>query len=169
MSKTTKSTVIPRSERKGFAAEDVLIENGESKLDIKAALAGLDPLAGMEVEQAKMPTPTELNHEQFMAQELLVHLLDGAEDEAQFVEVTVNGDYRCGRRGEEITLRRSHVEVLAQSKELILRQKKVTNPDGSMGYEEKMVSRLTYPFSVLHDPAGKRGSDWLRMQLKAAR
>lgn len=161
---------IPNSERNRFASEDVEIVNREATLDIKAALAGLDPIAGMEVEQARMPTPTELSHEQFMAQELLVHLLDaGDEEENQFVEVTVNGDYRCGRRGDEITLRRSHVEVLAQAKELRLKQVKIVNADGSMGYEERMVSRLTYPFSIMHDPAGKRGSEWLRMHMKAAR
>ena len=149
---------------------NVDIVNGEAKLDIKAALAGRDPLAAMEVNTDRMPTPTELSNEQFFAQELEVQLSDsGSEDDNQFVEVTVNGQHRIGRRGDTVMLPRCHVAVLAAAKELRLKQVKIVNQDGSMGYEERMVSKLTYPFTVIHDPAGRRGADWLRSQLQAAR
>ena len=167
---TQKHTSLPRTEQKRFAAEDVDIVNPESKLDIKAALAGLDPLAGMEVDPARMPTPADLSMEAFMAQEMEIQMMDsGSEEENQYAEVTVNGDYRIARRGDIVMLRRYHVAVLANAKELRMKQKRVTDPDGSMRYEETMVSKLTYPFTVLSDPAGRRGADWLRSQLQAAR
>jgi hypothetical protein len=158
-------------ERKGqIDSGDVEIVNKESKLDIRAALAGLDPLAAMEVDPARMPTPAELSQEQFLAQELEVQISDsGSEDDNQYAEVTVNGLHRIIKRGESGLLPRSHVAVLADAKELRLKQTKIVNPDGSMGYEERMVSKLTYPFTVIHDPAGRRGAEWLRAKLQAAR
>lgn len=158
-------------ERKGqLASGDVEIINGEGKLDIKAALAGLDPLASMEVDLEKMPTPKELSEEQFFAQELEVQISDsGSEDDNQYAEVTVNGMHRIIKRGESGMLPRSHVAVLADAKELRLKQMKIVNPDGSMGYEERMISKLTYPFTVIHDPAGRRGADWIKSKLQAAR
>lgn len=174
----TKSTSIPAAnssgvmsyERKSFDAQDVPIVNGEAKLDVQAALNGLDPLAGMEVEHVRMPTPAELSFEQFMAQDIELQFLEGSsQEESQFVEVTVNGDYRCFRRGDVGTVKRYHLEVLAAAKELVLKQTKTTNADGSMGYTEKMVSRMVYPFTVIHDPAGRRGADWLKQKLQQAR
>ncbi len=167
---TQKHTSLPRTEQRRFAAEDVDIVNGEAKLDIKAALAGLDPLAGMETDPARMPTPADLTMEAFMAQEMEVQMMEsGSEEDNQYAEVTVNGDYRIARRGDVVMLKRYHVAVLASAKELRMKQTRVTDADGSMRYEERMVAKLTYPFTVLNDPAGRRGADWLRAQLQAAR
>jgi len=157
-------------ERSPFAAEEVEIVNGESKLDIRAALAGLDPLAAMEINPDRIPTPTELSFEQFMAQDVEIQLMEaGNEDENQYVEVTVNGDYRIARRGDMMTLKRYHLAVLANAKELRMKQTRVTDPDGSMRYEERMVSKMTYPFTVIHDPAGRRGADWVKNILQNSR
>ena len=102
--------------------------------------------------------------------ELEVQLADaGSEDENQYAEVKVNGDYRICFRGDIIRMRRYHVEALAHAKELRMKQTRIVNADGSMGYQEKMVSKQTYPFSVIHDPAGRKGADWLRGQLQNAR
>ena len=168
--KSHQANPVPRSERHGFDAADVEIVNKESALDVKAALAGLDPLSSMETNFERMPTPTELSYEQFMAQDMELQTMDaGSDEENQFVEVTVNGDYRMCRRGETLLCKRYHVAVLANAKELRLQQKKIVNVDGSMGYEDRMTSRQTYPFSVIHDPAGRKGVEWLRSQLQNAR
>lgn len=170
MARAQQGQRVNSYERKGFAAEDIQIVNGEARVDVQAALAGQDPIAGMEVEFPKMPTPADLSFEQFMAQDIEVQFMEASsEDEPNFVEVTVNGDYRCCRKGDSVILKRYHIEVLAAAKELILKQTKITNADGSMGYAEKMVSKMTYPFSVIHDPAGRRGADWLKSKLQAAR
>lgn len=155
-------------ERKaGISSEDVEIVNGDRSFSIDDTASGKDILGQMEISTDKVYANEDLEREAFMAQELEVHIMDaGSEDDPQFVEVTVNGDYRLARRGDTVTLKRYHVAVLAQGKELRMRQVKIVNPDGSMGYEEKMVSKQTYPFSVIHDPAGRKGSDWLRQQLR---
>lgn len=156
-------------ERKGaLSSDDVEVINPEQKFSIDDTAKGHNPLhSGLDISTDKMYSPSDISFEAFMAQEIEVHLADPAsEDENQFAEVTVNGDYKLIRRGETATLKRSHVAVLAQAKELRMKQTRIVNPDGSMGYQEKMVSRLTYPFSVIHDPAGRKGSDWLRQQLQ---
>ena len=158
-------------ERKGaLDSNDVEIINPEHKFSMEDTKAGRDALGTVELDLEVPKGPVDLTNEQFMAQELEVFLADAAsEDDNQFVEVKVNGDYRIGRRGDTISLRRYHVGVLAQAKELRLKQTRVVNPDGSMGYQETMVSKQTYPFSVIHDPAGRKGSDWLRGQWQSAR
>jgi len=154
-------------ERKGFAAEDVEIVNPASSVDMAAGRRGEDPIGNIEIATDKIISNSQLEMEKFMADELEVQLLDsGSEDENQFVEVKVNNMGYIARRGDVVNMKRCHVAVLAQAKELRLKQVKIVNPDGSMGYNEQMVSKLTYPFTIVHDPAGRKGSDWLRQQLQ---
>lgn len=158
-------------ERKsGLNSDEVGVDGGEIDVSVSRGVTGDILMNSMEIATDKVLSPSDLGFEAFMAQELEVQISDsGGEDENQYAEVTVNGDRRCIRRGDTGFLKRYHVEVLAQGKEMRLKQVKVVNPDGSMGYEEKMVPKVTYPFTVIHDPAGKRGSDWLRLQLRNAR
>lgn len=156
-------------ERQGaIDSQDVEIHNAETKVTMDDTRAGRDVLGGVEIEVPR--ASVDLSQEQFMAQELEVQLADaGSEDENQFVEVQVNGDYRMGRRGDIINLKRYHVEVLANAKEMRMKQTRIVQPDGSMGYEERMVTRQTYPFSVINDPSGRKGAEWLRSRLQTAR
>ena len=159
-------------ERKGaISSDDVEIVNPEKKFSIDDTAKGHNPLMdALDISTDKMYSPADISQEAFMAQEMEIQMMDsGSEEENQYAEVTVNGDYRIARRGDIVMLRRYHVAVLANAKELRMKQKRVTDPDGSMRYEETMVSKLTYPFTVLSDPAGRRGADWLRSQLQAAR
>ncbi len=104
--------------------------------------------------------------EAFMQDVLDVHFHDPSdENEPQFAEVTVNGEYRCCLRGHPAKLKRMHVAVLANAKQLRVQQKKVVNGDGSMGFVEQPVMKLTYPFSVLHDPS-PRGAAWITQLLR---
>ena len=109
----------------------------------------------------------QLDQEAFMRDEMEIILMEpGNENEPQFCEVNVNGDYRLlMRNGEPQKCRRYHVAVLAQAKQSRVRQKKIVNPDGSMGFQEDNVLSLTYGFSVLHDPRPKEGAPWLRKLL----
>lgn len=111
----------------------------------------------------------QLDEEAFMRQEVEVHFHDApTEDDPQFVDVSVNGDRRIVRRGDTARLTRAHIGVLCDAKQARLVQKKIVAPDGSMGYEERMVTQLSYPFSVVGDPSGKRGSEWLKKKLAQA-
>lgn len=122
---------------------------------------------GHEVDTERVIRTDEIDRAAFMRDEMEIILMEpNNENEAQFCEVNVNGDYRLLlRNGEPQKLRRYHVAVLAQAKQSRVRQKKIVNPDGSMGFQEENVLSLTYPFSVCHDPNPKQGAPWLRQML----
>lgn len=125
---------------------------------------------GIEVEKEDVLERDRLSQERFMAEVLELQFAEPAdENEAAWVEVTHNGEYRrCLRNNEPVKLRRGHVAILARAKQLRVTQKKIVNPDGSMGFREVPVAKLTYPFSVISDPSGRKGADWLRQILRNA-
>jgi hypothetical protein len=122
---------------------------------------------GHEIDTDRVISTEQIDREAFMRDEMEIILMEpNNENEAQFCEVNVNGDYKLLlRNGEPQTLRRYHVAVLAQAKQSRVRQKKIVQPDGSMGFVEENVLSLTYPFSVSHDPNPKQGAPWLRQML----
>lgn len=154
--------------KKGVSSEDVEIVNKVQPVDHSKVADGgiaLDDKAGIQIDTDPVYDTKSLDEESFMREWIEIHMHDPAsEDEPQFAEVTVNGDKVTLFRGEVKKVRRYHVAALAQAKAMRLVQSKITNPDGSMGYVEKAVLRLTYPFSVTHEP-NRRGSAWLRQLL----
>jgi hypothetical protein len=154
--------------KRGLESHNVDIEDGETSFNIGDTASGKNPMqasAPIEVEQNYIPS--KLEHEKFMAEEVTVFMQEASsENEPEFVEVTVNGDYRLLHRGQEATIKRYHVAALARAKASRVDQKKIVNPDGSMGYEERVVTKVSYPFTVVSDPSGRKGNDWLRSLLK---
>ena len=166
--KTPQQIVTNTFERQGQVhMDEIQMHGSEANVDIAGSLlTGAPAISDTDIATDRIISPAQISMEAFMAQELEIHLMDPAtEDEPQFAEVTVNGEYRLLHRGMPATVKRCHVAVLAQAKEQRLKQVKIVNPDGSMGYEEKMVTRMTYPFSVIFDPAGRRGADWMKQQM----
>lgn len=123
---------------------------------------------GHQIDTERVYATTALDEERFMRDELEVILAEpSTENEQDFVDVNVNGDRIIAlRNGEPVKLKRYHVAVLAQAKQSRIRQKRVNNADGSMGYVEENVLSLTYPFSVMSDPNPKKGAPWLKQILK---
>lgn len=149
-------------ERKGtLASEDVQIEK-----QVTPAAEASAP-GGHIVDTDRVIRTDQIDNEAFMRDEMEIILMEpGNENDPQFCEVNVNGDYKLLlRNGEPQKCRRYHVAVLAQAKQSRVRQKKIVNPDGSMGFQEENVLSLTYPFSVFHDPNPKQGAPWLRQML----
>ena len=140
---------------------DVKIEN-----EVTPAAQASAP-GGHEIDTDRVIRTDQLDEEAFMRDEMEIILMEpGSEHDPQFAEVNVNGDYRLlMRNGEPQRCRRYHVAVLAQAKQSRVRQKKIVNPDGSMGFQEENVLSLVYPFSVTHDPNPKHGAPWLRKML----
>ncbi len=139
-----------------LSSEDVDIVNAVE--DVKAS--------GIEIDTDQVIRTEQLDFEKFMRDELEVHINESQnENDAAFVEINVNGDYRMIVRGDTAKLRRYHVAVLAQAKQSRVRQKKIVNQDGSMGFVEENVLSLTYPFSVISDPNPKQGGPWLKQIL----
>lgn len=143
-----------------LSSDDVKIENAVTPA-AEAKAAG-----GHEIDTDRVIRTDQIDQEAFMRDELEVFFNDPqTENEPSFVEVNVNGDYRIAIRGNTVKLRRYHVAVLAQAKQSRVRQRKIVNPDGSMGFQEENVLALTYPFQVMHDPNPKQGVPWLRQML----
>lgn len=146
--------------KRGVNSEDVDIVNRVS--DAKEATKA----GGIEIDTDRVISTDALDQEAFMRDELEVFFNEpNNENEASFVEVNVNGDYRMVIRGNTAKLRRYHVAVLAQAKQSRVRQRKIVSPDGSMGFQEENVLALTYPFQVMHDPNPKQGVPWLKQLL----
>ena len=154
------STPNTYERKRGVNSQDVEIVNAVQ--DAKEATKA----GGVEIDTDRIISTDELDQEAFMRDELEVFFQEpNNENEASFVEVNVNGDYRMVIRGNTAKLRRYHVAVLAQAKQSRVRQKKIVNADGSMGFAEENVLALTYPFQVMHDPNPKQGVPWLKKML----
>lgn len=144
---------------KGVSSEDVDIVNAVQP--VAEATRG-----GHEIDTDRVISTSQIDQEAFMRDELEVFFQEpNNENEASFIEVNVNGDYRMVIRGNSAKLRRYHVAVLAQAKQARVRQRKIVSPDGSMGFQEESVLALTYPFQVMHDPNPKLGAPWLKQML----
>jgi hypothetical protein len=68
-------------------------------------------------------------------------------------------------RGVPVTIARKYVERLCLAKPVTMRTVEAVMPDGSKGIEIKRNSTLQYPFSVMEDPAGQKGFQWLREKM----
>ena len=154
------TTPNPYERKRGVNSEDVEIVNRVTDAK-EASKAG-----GIEIDTDRVISTDALDHEAFMRDELEVFFQEpNNENEASFVEVNVNGDYRMVIRGNTAMLRRYHVAVLAQAKQSRVRQRKIVSPDGSMGFQEENVLALTYPFQVMNDPNPRQGVPWLKKLL----
>lgn len=154
---------LPKTElQPGPEADDRDIVAGTTAID--HGRAGI-PLSGLidEVDRDLVMDPSKLEFERFMNQIITIHCHDaGAPEDPLVAEVTVNGVYRLVVRGQTADIPRCHAEVMARAKYMRVVQAKTVQPDGSIGFVEKAVLKHMYPFSVLHDPAGRRGADWVR-------
>lgn len=79
-----------------------------------------------------------------------------------------NGVTQYFFRGQPQRVKRKYVAILAACKEHSLKTEEYTAGDGARAIRLRNTSSLKYPFSVISDPAGKRGADWLKSLLQAA-
>lgn len=155
------SRVNSYERKKSVDSNEVDIVNGVQ------SMAEATDAKGVQIDTDRVISTDQIDQEAFMRDELEVFFNEPVnENEASFVEVNVNGDYRMVVRGNTAVLRRYHVAVLANAKQSRVRQKKIVQPDGSMGFQEENVLSLTYPFQVMHDPHPKQGVPWLRQLLQ---
>lgn len=151
--------------KKSLDSGDVEINNAVQTSSIQDTIDGKQS-RGPEIDTDKIYNTDQLDFEAFMRDELEVYVGEAQnENEAGYVEINVNGDYRCIVRGDTVKLRRYHVAVLAQAKQSRVVQRKIVNADGSMGFVEENRLSLTYPFQVSHDPSPKKGIPWLKQML----
>lgn len=156
-------------ERKGAVdSTEVPIQKAEQTFSIDDTVKG--NLLGAEGIVTEPVYANELlEDEKFMSMPVEVMLHEPTnENEPQFAEVTVNGMYRLiPRSGNPVTIPRMHLAVLCDAKVQRVSQRRVTGSDGELGFQEIIRTNLAYPFSVIHDPAGQRGANWLKQKLSA--
>lgn len=96
--------------------------------------------------------------------EVMVHESTDANAENP-VFTACNGVSQYFFRGQVQKVKRKYVAILASAREHSLTTKECIMPDGSRGVKLERSASLKYPFSVISDPAGKRGADWLKSML----
>ncbi len=148
---------------------NVDIEGAVQSASIEDTAAGRTLFgANPEIDLDRVIRTEDVDFEVFMRDELEVFLNESTnENDAAYIELNVNGDYKLAVRGDTVKMRRYHVAVLAQAKQSRVRQRKIVNPDGSMGFVEENVLSLTYPFSVTNDPNPRKGGAWLKQMLSS--
>lgn len=162
----SKTTITKRPDAI-LSTDGVKLDTPSQDVDhglVKATGMALADAAGIENEPDTAKVRKALSEEQFMAQavDIILHEPGDSENEHRFCECTVNGEYIClPRDGNQHTVKRYHLAVIAAAKVQKLSQTKITHPDGSMGYKEKATLHPVYPFSVVHDP-NPAGVTWLR-------
>jgi hypothetical protein len=82
-------------------------------------------------------------------------------------DVYVNGRVQRFPRGEELSVRRCFVEVLARSRLTTFDNQKVKGPDGEDKYIYPAHTAEVYPFTVINDSA--KGEAWLKSVLRSPR
>lgn len=105
--------------------------------------------------------------EAFMNEPVMVTVLSGGKDnEAQFVQVAVNGVTQMFLRDTPIVVKRKYLERLARAKETGFDQT-IDHHLGERMNRMKNKHSLRYPFQVNRDD-NPRGSAWLRAILATA-
>lgn len=160
----TQISTMSKAERSNgprVESDDRDIVGGQMKVDTGSS----NPLPKSEVEldiEYRIDND-KMAFEQFMQEKVTVMLQEPATaNDIGVAEVTVNGEYVPIACGVEVDVKRTHLEVIARAKQLSVRQERVTNADGSIGFVEKASLRHTYPFSVIYDPSGRKGAEWLK-------
>jgi len=105
--------------------------------------------------------------EKFMNDIITIVVHQSSEDGAlDFAPVQVNGLNQPMLRGAESKVKRKYVEALARTRTTKYVQQVIdpTRPENI-----QMISRtvLSYPFAVIHDPAGDSGRRWLEAIVNA--
>lgn len=129
--------------------------------------------AGVEVEIVRAPKSSlDSKHAAELAfneqlVEVIVHESTDLNAENP-VFTSCNGVSQYFFRGQPTRVKRKYVAILAAAKEHSVSTFEHTEADGTRAIGVRKVANVKYPFSVIHDPAGKQGSDWLRSLLRAA-
>lgn len=145
--------------KKELTTDDITLDD-VSVDPVKTAKSGINEL--------DVPIAADLKklvaEEAFLSDVLDVYLPEPAdENDFPFVFLNVNNiQPKNLRRGETHKLKRYEVEALARAKYTKVRSERRVLADGSETMEQKVSYHPVYPFSVISDPAGGRGTAWLK-------
>lgn len=148
-------------------ALDVHIDPKDVAIDLTAAAQGglIDTVEGA---KSMKDFRRMAEDEKFMADTLIVTFAE-PRDENDFtgVRVGVNGkQYIYPRDQSACPIPRYVVEALARTRTQRTKTVKTRTADGTDTYVPMQNEAVTYPFSVIRDPRGQAGVEWLRKILQ---
>lgn len=169
MPRTRRKTKPTRSTRGDLNAAEQSVgqDHPRTLRSTGPAVAALDPPT---VEAVDGP----LDHEhvkalQFMEDVLTVMVHDSTNENDEPIPAVWNdGRAQYFIRGQQQEVKRKFVEVLARLKLTRYTQKLTKDALGNDTYINVPHTALRHPFSVIYDPAGAKGADWLKKVLKEA-
>lgn len=133
----------------------------------QGAIGEIRTTAGVDVVDKPLPKGA-LELEAFMNEPVTILVNPATDpDEPRLVQVGVNGVNQFLPRGEQITVKRKYVEVLARAKRTNFSQTLDERLGEGMNHL-KAMHLLRFPFSVIED-RNPNGGPWLRGVLAEAR
>lgn len=113
----------------------------------------------------RMPDPEKLAMEAFMNEQIDVQIAHTTDKNALPFELTINGRTELFRYGEQKTVRRCYVDLMARLKVTSIDTPEKVNPETGERYTDRVPhTALKYPFVVVRDP-NPQGRDWLKATL----
>ena len=162
--KGVKKNVAPK---RSLESEEVDIDHGEARNLSSEGDAQLD-VPQIEVVQDGPDLGKKLETMAFMEEPIEVIVAESADKNAQpIVESWCNGRSQFFVRGQQQTVKRKFVAVLAQAKTVSYTQQEYRDHNGALAIRNIPHKALQYPFTVVYDPSPK-GVAWLRETIAAA-
>lgn len=149
MSKNNQSVVQKSSAIVGLEAKGVNIVDDQQEIDV-ASTADALRLAEVADLEAFMNDPVKV---------LVMSTTDA--NAPPYADISVNGIKVVIRRNVPTLIRRMHLEVLARMRETRWVQPELESLKAAGMETLRGHTALCYPFTVLDDPAGKKGGAWL--------
>ncbi len=158
---TDKQKTTRRARRKNSV--DVVTETVASQDEVRDIPAVGD--VSVEAEAIEpVDVPLESDRAQmmaFMEEKVTIHLHDPQDNNPEpIVPVGVNGKVLYLRRGQQHTLPRKYIEVLARARRVNYNTQEAVAADGSRTMQLRSTTTLQYPFTVINDT--QKGQDWLQ-------
>lgn len=108
-----------------------------------------------------------LDLDMFLREMIEIEVSSPSEEQAdQVFEIGVNDRKYIFRRGDAYTVPRFIVETMARARPATYRNEEYIDRDGVKKVRWPQQRGLRYQFTVLHDPSGRKGLDWLKDVLR---
>jgi hypothetical protein len=99
----------------------------------------------------------------FMEERVDVMVAESADPNAeQYIQTYVNGVPQLFERGVVQSVKRMFVEALARAMPVFIQTVEYIDPNGGKATKINKTPTHKYPFSVINDPSGKVGYEWLK-------
>ena len=100
----------------------------------------------------------------FMEEPIEVIVAESTDERAENpIFTAVNGVTQFFWRGQPQTVKRKYIEVLARAKQTDVRTNVMQQHAGAEPINRiDKTTALKYPFQIISDPSGRKGSDWLK-------